>query len=91
MDIDLSVLRSLESEKDISSETAIRAIEDALLMAYHKTEGANPAARVEIDRNSGHVTVWARETSEEGVHGESGSTTTPRPASAESPRPRPGR
>jgi len=72
MDIDLSVLRSLESEKDISSETAIRAIEDALLMAYHKTEGANPAARVEIDRNSGHVTVWARETSEEGGHGESG-------------------
>jgi transcription termination/antitermination protein NusA len=45
MDIDLSVLRSLESEKDISSETAIKAIEDALLMAYHKTEGANPAAR----------------------------------------------
>ena len=44
MDIDLSVLRSLESEKDISSETAIRAIEDALLMAYHKTDGANPTA-----------------------------------------------
>jgi transcription termination/antitermination protein NusA len=61
MDIDLSVLRSLESEKDISSETAIKAIEDALLMAYHKTEGANPAARVEVDRKTGHVTVWARE------------------------------
>jgi hypothetical protein len=62
MDIDLSVLRSLESEKDISSETAIKAIEDALLMAYHKTEGANPAARVEVDRKTGHVTVWAKET-----------------------------
>ncbi|MGH3267999.1 MAG: NusA N-terminal domain-containing protein, partial [Trebonia sp.] len=37
MDIDLGALRSLESEKDISSETAIKAIEDALLMAYHKT------------------------------------------------------
>jgi transcription termination/antitermination protein NusA len=61
MDIDLSVLRSLESEKDISSETAIKAIEDALLMAYHKTEGANPAARVEVDRKTGHVTVWAKE------------------------------
>jgi N utilization substance protein A len=62
MDIDLSVLRSLESEKDISLETVIKAIEDALLMAYHKTDGASPAARVEVDRKTGHVTVWARET-----------------------------
>jgi transcription termination/antitermination protein NusA len=69
MDIDLSVLRSLENEKDISSETAIKAIEDALLMAYHKTEGANPASRVEVNRATGHVTVWAREASEDGVTG----------------------
>src|SRR5271156_6567206 len=59
MDIDLSVLRSLESEKDISLETVIKAIEDALLMAYHKTEGASPAARVEVDRKPGDVRVWA--------------------------------
>jgi N utilization substance protein A len=59
MDIDLSVLRSLESEKDISMELAIKAIEDALLVAYHKTDGAAPTARVQIDRQSGHVTVWA--------------------------------
>ena len=69
MDIDLSVLRSLESEKDISSETAIKAIEDALLMAYHKTEGANPAARVEVDRKTGHVTVWAQEAGPDGTPG----------------------
>jgi len=69
MDIDLSVLRSLENEKDISSETALKAIEDALLMAYHKTEGANPASRVEVNRATGHVTVWAREASEDGVTG----------------------
>jgi transcription termination/antitermination protein NusA len=61
MDIDLSVLRSLESEKDISLDTAIKAIEDALLVAYHKTDGASQTARVEIDRRTGHVTVWARE------------------------------
>jgi N utilization substance protein A len=61
MDIDLSVLRSLEAEKDITLDTAIKAIEDALLVAYHKTEGASPTARVEIDRTSGHVTVWAKE------------------------------
>jgi N utilization substance protein A len=69
MDIDLSVLRSLESEKDISSETAIKAIEDALLMAYHKTPGANPAARVEVNRTTGHVTVWAREVADDGAAG----------------------
>ena len=43
MDIDLSVLRSLESEKDISMDLVIKAIEDALLVAYHRTEGAAPA------------------------------------------------
>ena len=69
MDIDLSVLRSLESEKDISSETALKAIEDALLMAYHKTDGANPAARVEVDRKTGHVTVWAKEAGPDGTLG----------------------
>ena len=61
MDIDLSVLRSLEAEKDISLELVIKAIEDALLVAYLKTDGAAPGARVEVNRSSGHVTVWARE------------------------------
>jgi transcription termination/antitermination protein NusA len=66
MDIDLSVLRSLESEKDISLDLAIKAIEDALLVAYHKSEGASPTARVEVDRKSGHVTVWAIQTGPDG-------------------------
>ena len=64
MDIDLSVLRSLEAEKDISLDLAIKAIEDALLVAYHKTDGAAMAARVEVDRGNGHVTVWARRAAE---------------------------
>jgi transcription termination/antitermination protein NusA len=67
MDIDLSVLRSLEAEKDISMDLAIKAIEDALLVAYHRTDGAAPAARVEINRGSGHVTVWAAETGPDGA------------------------
>jgi N utilization substance protein A len=66
MDIDLSVLRSLESEKDISMELAVKAIEDALLVAYLRTGGASPTARVEVNRSSGHVTVWAAETGENG-------------------------
>src|ERR1700691_1207450 len=67
MDIDLSVLRSLESEKDISLDLAIKAIEDALLGAYHKSEGASSSAQVEVDRKSGHVTVWAVQTSPDGA------------------------
>ena len=90
MDIDLSVLRSLESEKDISMDLAIKAIEDALLVAYHRTEGAAPTARVEVDRRTGHVTVWAAETGEDG-DACCGSTTTRRAASAGSRRPPPGR
>jgi transcription termination/antitermination protein NusA len=69
VDIDLSVLRSLEAEKDISLDLAIKAIEDALLVAYHKTEGAAQAARVEVNRTSGHVTVWAIRPGEDGEPG----------------------
>ncbi len=69
MDIDLSVLKSLEAEKDISLDLAIKAIEDALLVAYHKTDGAAAVARVEVNRSSGHVTVWAREAGADGEPG----------------------
>jgi N utilization substance protein A len=69
VDIDLSVLRSLEAEKDISLDLAIKAIEDALLVAYHKADGAAVTARVEVDRTSGHVTVWATEVGEGGQPG----------------------
>ncbi|HXS65041.1 MAG TPA: transcription termination factor NusA [Streptosporangiaceae bacterium] len=67
MDIDVSALKSLEAEKDISMDLVIKAIEDALLVAYHKSEGAAPSARVEVDRRTGHVTVWAAETDENGT------------------------
>ena len=66
MDIDLSVLRSLEAEKDISMDLAIKAIEDALLVAYHRSDGVAATARVEVNRGTGHVTVWAAETGEDG-------------------------
>jgi N utilization substance protein A len=66
MDIDMAILRSLEREKEISFEVLVEAIEQALLTAYHKTPGAQTRARVELDRKSGHVTVYAAETDEEG-------------------------
>jgi transcription termination/antitermination protein NusA len=66
MDIDMMVLRSLEREKEISFEVLVEAIEQALLIAYHKTPGAQPKARVELDKKTGHVTVLASEVDEEG-------------------------
>ncbi|MFN8085004.1 MAG: transcription termination factor NusA [Dermatophilaceae bacterium] len=61
MDIDMSALRAIERERDLRLEVLIEAIEQALLVAYHHTEGAYKVARVELDRSSGHVVVWARE------------------------------
>jgi N utilization substance protein A len=69
MDIDIAVLRSLEREKEIGFDVVVDAIEQALLVAYHRTEGAQPLARVELDRKTGHVTVWARERTEDGELG----------------------
>src|SRR4029079_5765639 len=66
MDIDLSILRMLEREKEISFDILVEAIEQALLTAYHKTPGAQEDARVELDRKSGHVTVFAAELDEDG-------------------------
>jgi transcription termination/antitermination protein NusA len=66
MDIDLNVLRMLEREKEISFEVLVEAIEQALLTAYHKTPGAQEKARVLLDRQSGHVTVFAAELDDEG-------------------------
>ena len=57
MHIDMKALKELEREKDISFEVVVEAIEAALLSAYHKTPGAHPHARVDLDRRSGDVTV----------------------------------
>ena len=66
MDIDMAALRALERERGVSVATLVPAIEQALLIAYHHTAGARPQARVELDRQTGHVTVWATEVNEEG-------------------------
>jgi transcription termination/antitermination protein NusA len=70
MDIDMTTLRMLERERDIGLDVLVSAIEQALLSAYHRTSGAHPQARVEVDRKTGHVTVWARETVQAGEGGE---------------------
>jgi transcription termination/antitermination protein NusA len=69
MDIDLAALRALEREKEIPLDLLVRTIEQALLLAYHRTEGAQTHARVELDRSTGHVIVWAQEMDETGGFG----------------------
>jgi transcription termination/antitermination protein NusA len=66
VNLDLAALRALEREREIPLETIISAIETALLTAYRHTEGAQPHARVEINRKTGAVTVMAAELDSEG-------------------------
>ena len=67
MDIDMDVLRGLEREKEIPFAVVVEAIEQALLVAYQREDRAAADARVELDRRTGHVTVWAKEKDEGGA------------------------
>jgi len=67
MDIDISVLRLMEREKEIPFETLVGAIEEALLSAYEKTDDAVPGARVDLNRRNGHVAVMVPETDDDGA------------------------
>lgn len=60
MDIDVKLLKGLAQDKEIPFDVLVGAIESALLIAYHRTEGSHRRARVELDA-SGHVTVWAKD------------------------------
>jgi transcription termination/antitermination protein NusA len=67
VNVDIAALRLIEREKEISFDTVVQAIETALLTAYKHTEGPQPDARVEVDRGTGTVTVWAQERAEDGT------------------------
>jgi N utilization substance protein A len=66
MDIDISVLRLMEREKDVPFELLASAIEEALLSAYEKTDDPVSGARVELNRRNGHVAVMVPERDEDG-------------------------
>lgn len=75
MDIDMAMLRGIAAEREIQLDELVRAIEQATLSAYERVQGHSASARVELDRKSGHVTVWARErgpVDEDGAVGEPG-------------------
>ncbi|HEY8913601.1 transcription termination factor NusA [Lacisediminihabitans sp.] len=72
MEIDLSVLRLMEREREIPFDELVMIIEQAILTAYLKHTGAvetkdgNPQARVLLDRKSGHVSIFIPELNDEG-------------------------
>ncbi|MCU1544434.1 MAG: nusA [Microbacteriaceae bacterium] len=76
MDIDLSVLRLMEREREIPFEELAHIIEQAILTAYLKHsgeseqkpgEGVPSQARVHLDRKTGHVSVFVAEFDDEGT------------------------
>jgi N utilization substance protein A len=76
MDIDLSMLRLMEREKEIPFEELAQIIEQAILTAYlkHIHPGEHmkqaiteePGARVELNRKTGHVSIFVPEHDDEG-------------------------
>ena len=55
----LEALRQIEREKGIDSETVIQALEAALLSAYKKNYATEEEARVEVNRETGSIHVYA--------------------------------
>jgi N utilization substance protein A len=67
MDIDLSVLKFIEREKEIPFNELVSIIEAAILAAYHKHVGNSDPARAELSKSTGHVNIFAPILDEEGV------------------------
>ena len=72
MDIDLSVLRLMEREREIPFDELVVIIEQAILTAYLKhtetpeSKDGTAHARVSLDRKSGHVSIFVPELNDEG-------------------------
>ena len=67
MNIDITALHAIESDRGLSVDELLNTIKSALLTAYRHTEGHQPDARIEIDRKSGEVKVIAIETDADGA------------------------
>ncbi|MEY3846430.1 MAG: hypothetical protein RJA66_697 [Actinomycetota bacterium] len=67
MDIDLSVLKFIEREKEIPFNELVSIIEAAILAAYQKHVGNTEPARAELSKSTGHVNIFAPVLDEEGV------------------------
>lgn len=68
MDIDLSLLRTVEREKEIPFDELVGIIEQAILTAYIKNADGevSPGARASLDRKTGHVAIYVPVLDEDG-------------------------
>ncbi|MHB1420198.1 MAG: transcription termination factor NusA [Bacillota bacterium] len=56
----IQAIQDLEGERGIASEVLLEAIEAALISAYKKNFGSLQNVRVQVDRTSGEIKVFAR-------------------------------
>ena len=76
MNIDMAALNMLSLEREIPLDDLVQTLENALLTAYKRTDGAHRVARIALDRKAGTVAVLAAEVDEDGNRiGESVATT----------------
>jgi N utilization substance protein A len=61
----VDAVKALGTEKGISEEKLMLALEDALLSAYKKQPGSAKYAKVELDRDTGDFVVWELQVPEE--------------------------
>lgn len=67
MDIDMGALKAVAAERAISVDALVASIEEALWIAYHNAHGEDAYGRVEMNKQSGHVTVWRYEFDDDGA------------------------
>lgn len=66
----IEALQDLETERGISAEVVLEALEAALISAYKKNFGSSQNVRVEINRETGEIHVYYRKTVVEVVEDE---------------------
>ena len=66
MNIDMAALNMLSLEREIPLDDLVQTLENALLTAYKRTDGAHRVARIALDRKAGTVAVLAAEVDEDG-------------------------
>lgn len=66
MNIDLAALKMIETEKGVSTDVMIEALESAMLSAYKHHDGAKPNASIDINSKTGAVRVLVQEKNADG-------------------------
>jgi len=66
MDIDLRLLKQVETDRDISFRELVEIIEAAVVAAYHKNVGNNDEARAVLDQKTGKISIYVPVRDEDG-------------------------